>query len=365
MLQKLTLNESYEFITSTLKLDTVIDYKETTSGIVSDLNWAPLGLGQFTYGVTVKDMTAAYCMFANEGIYTEPRIVLKIYDSNDKLIIDNEMHSEIAISEDTAAIMTKIMQDVVNTGTASAIKLKSRIECAGKTGTTSDDYDRYFVGYTPYYVGGIWFGYQIPKTLSKFSTSPGVIIWDEIMTRLHQSILDECAESGEKPRMFSVPDTVVKAKYCKDSGKLATEACLADPRGDRIEEGWFSVNDVPTELCDCHVLVAYDAADGGIACKECPAENIQWVGLIRVEGREFPSNIYVTDAQYVYRNMGDIKPSENRYEAFFMPMLPAGKQAGYSGSGEPFNRMCGHYHADTSAGLYGVNDKPARAELRN
>jgi len=354
VLQKVTLNESYEFLTSTLGLNTIVDYEETPAGIVSDLNWAPLGLGQLSYGVTVKAMTAAYCIFANDGIYTEPRIVLKICDSEGKVIIDNTMESTIAISEETAAIMTKMMQNVVSTGTASNISLKNKVECAGKTGTTSDDYDRYYVGYTPYYVGGIWFGYKINQSLSKFSTSPATIIWDTIMTRVHEDIFNECAENGEEVKKFNVPSTVVKATYCKDSGKIATDACSKDPRGSRIETGYFSIDTVPSEKCDCHVLVAYDSITGGIACKECPENHITWVGLIEVNDREYPSNITVTDAQYVYRDIGSSYASTDPYTAFFTTILPEGKYAGKSGSGMPYNRMCSHYDPLTSDGLYGV-----------
>ena len=159
----------------------------------------------------------------------------------------------------------------------------SMVDVAGKTGTTTSDNDRWFMGYTPYYVGGVWFGYDMPRSLSGFSASasPAVTIWDGVMTILHEKILGEATASGYGVKSFVLAEGVVTATYCKDSGKLITDACKADPRGDRSETGYFTADTVPKEECDIHVLVDYDKTTGGVACLGCPAENIIQYGLIK------------------------------------------------------------------------------------
>lgn len=164
VLEDLTIDESYNFLTKKLHVGGVIDSLETTSGkIVTDKALAPLALGQLSYGLTVKDITAAYSIFVNNGVYAKSRLWLKVLDSAGNVILDNEPEYEIAISEQTASIMTHMLQNVVSYGTATAITLDNSVNVAGKTGTASNDFDRWFVGYTPYYVGGVWTGYDIDR----------------------------------------------------------------------------------------------------------------------------------------------------------------------------------------------------------
>ena len=116
------------------------------------------------------------------------------------------------------------------------------------------------------------------------------------MTEFHKEYIDA-------PRTFTRSDHVIEATYCMDSGKLMTEACRADPRGNRSERGYFAKGTQPLEYCDVHRLVAYDSVHGGVASPDCPAENLKYVGLINVS-RSFPVQIYVTDAQYTWRDIG-------------------------------------------------------------
>ena len=110
--------------------------------------------------------------------YNTPHTILEIRDKQGNVIVSNDIESEVVISDQTATIMTKLLQNVVTSGTASSITLKNRVNAAGKTGTTTDDRDRWFIGYTPYYVAGVWFGYSMPQSLSAFSASkaPSVVI---------------------------------------------------------------------------------------------------------------------------------------------------------------------------------------------
>ncbi len=301
VLQDLTIDVSYDFLKNKLHFTNLVDEKVLANGkVLSDRDYAPLALGAMSYGCSVLQMTAAYQIFANDGVYTDPTIVYEILDSNDEIVIKKEPTSEILLSSQTASIMTKLLENVVTSGTAAAgITVDNIVECAGKTGTTSNDNDRWFIGYTPYYLGGVWFGYEQPASLSGFSAaiSPAVKVWDTIMTKLHKQL----QETEGRLSKFQVADGVFQAAYCIDSGKLLTDACRADPRGSRAELGYFTTETKPTELCDCHVMVSYDVSTGGgVALDTCPSSLLRQYGMLRVTGRTFPVQIYVADAEYVY-----------------------------------------------------------------
>ncbi len=340
------LRNSYDFLVNKLGISTLVESSVNSAGnVYSDIAPVPLAMGEFTYGATVKEMTSAYQIFANGGIYNEERIVLKILDSDGNVVVDNTRKSEIVLSVETSAIMTKMLQEVVETGTAKEITLKKYVDCAGKTGTTSAKKDQWFVGYTPYYVCGIWFGYSMPRALDNFSSVPE-LIWDKVMTELLAERIEK-DKNGEEPlKTFTMPRSVVTATYCMDSGKLMTDACKADPRGSRAEIGYFARGTEPTEFCTTHVMVAYDKEHKGVATPYCPEESIVYVGLLNVK-REMPFNIVVTDSQYTalalpdgynYLNLTSKMP-------FYQNLLPVGTYAGipkknqYSG----YNSVC-TYH---------------------
>ena len=293
---------AYDF-SQRIGLDSITDRYERADGtILSDIDYAPLALGALTVGVSPREMTQAYSFLANDGIYTEARTYLKVLDKNKEVILDNTPETEIVVSEQTASIMTKMLQNVVKNGTAKAVTLQNYVDVAGKTGTATDDYDRWFCGYTPYYVGACWFGYTEQRTIGNISTvSPATKIWDIVMTRLHQPLIEESQRTGEPLDTFELANGVVTATYCVDSGKLVTEACRHDLRGSRIETGYFTMETAPTTACDVHVLVDYDKVTGAVACEDCPEANLTQVALVRVEDRDFPIQVTVSDAQYVYR----------------------------------------------------------------
>ncbi len=343
ILQDLTPEESYKFLTKELGFTSIYDRLELASGtIMSDIDLAPLALGQLSYGVSVKEITAAYSIFANDGIYTEPRLYNKVIDGEGNVILSNEKKSKVVISEQAASVMTKLMYNVVNdpSGTAYwAVTLKDKVDVAGKTGTSSSDFDRWFVAYTPYYIGGIWFGYDNNIALSAFSVNPASTTWDIVMTKLHQKYIDADANGTEELKTFKTAPGVIECTYCKDSGKLMTDACRLDIRGDRSETGWFIFGTEPSEYCDTHVKVKYCTECNAVASPDC--KNTREVGLIKNDTRNFPYQISVTDAQYVYRDM----PAKTKYggwwgEPFFVNALPAGTYAGISNVEYQANAYC-------------------------
>ena len=345
VLQKLGLDKSFDFVKNTLKMDSLIEVKELDNGVrLTDKDVAALALGQFNYGVTVREITAAYTIFANKGVFNEARSYVKVLNSEGEVILSNGSAGTVVLSEENAAIMTQMLSNVVNYGTATSVTLRKQIDVAGKTGTTTNDFDRWFIGYTPYYIAGVWYGYEYPKSLTKplrGYTSPPNAIWDTVMTRLHEEIIAEANAGTAQLKTFELPSTVIRAEYCKDSGMLMTDACRADPRGNRAEIGYFARGTQPTQACTTHVLVSYDTSTGGIACEGCPAESVKQVGLLLIENRSFPTQVLVTDAQYVYRPLDEnVEPGGWSGEPFFINMLGKNEYCGITNAKTQYNAFC-------------------------
>ncbi len=346
VLQELTIDESFDFVKNKLGISSFIEsYTRNDGTVLTDKGLASLALGQMCFGLTVEEITAAYSIFQNNGVYNKPRTFLYVYDSNGNLILENESESEIVISDQTASIMTVMMNNVMNQGTGTSVTLRKTVDVAGKTGTAGNDFDRWFVGYTPYYVGGVWFGYEMNQTLSDFVRNPSCQVWDIVMTKLHQKYIDEAANGGEPLKKFEPAAGVVKAEYCLDSGMAPSEACKLDPRGHRIVTGYFSTTTAPTKTCDTHVIVKYDKNVGGVVLNvedyTGNPDDLIDTALIRVENRSFPMEVTVTDAQYVYRDLPEsIRPGGWWGEPYFQNLLPEGVYVGKSNVEKAYNRFC-------------------------
>ena len=329
VLADLGLEKSYAYGRDRFHLDLV-----SQSG-ANDRDWAALGLGQLNYGVTLRELTTAYTAFADGGVYHPYRSYYRVTDSEGNILLSRADESERILSCETAAIMTKLLEGVIESGTSSAVTLQNLCACAGKTGTTQNDHDRWFIGYTPSIVCGVWCGYEYPDALVGRNLCTN--IWNTVMRRI-------VSERGEK-RDFDMPATVVQANYCRDSGELLSTACQKDPRGNRVQSGWFTANTLPHGFCKCHTLVEV-CKSGGICHGHCPDEEQEEVGLIQVE-RHFPKQVHVRDAEYVWR--GDAfarSPNPNANEAYFTAELP--DYCGISGNKAQFNRSCTtHTHEDS------------------
>ena len=336
VLEDIGLDDSFDFLKNKLHINSLIENKTLDNGTtITDKDYAALGLGQFNYGVSLLEMTAAYSIFVNKGIYSTPRSYYKVTDSSGNIILENEYHGEIVISEENAIIMTKMLQNVLANGTAKSITLQNEVECAGKTGTTQDNCDRWYIGYTPYYVGGVWYGYEYPKSLDASTNKICIETWDKIMTKLHQKYIAE-----DNAKEFNTSENIISAEYCKDSGLLMCDACEKDPRGDRGEVGYFVKGTEPIQKCKTHTLVRYDKVEECIASNECANENIILVGLIKVK-RSFPAQIYITDAQYVWRDIGkETLPETASSLPFFNNLLSSNEYAGISNVEKQFNSYC-------------------------
>ncbi len=329
VLQDLTIDTAYDYVKNKLGFDYLVDYGEDINGNgYTDKGLAALSLGQLNFGVTVRDIAAAYTVFPTGGVFHDSHSYLYVYDSKGNLLLSNDDSGEIVFSQQTSYIMTKMLQNVVNNGTGRSVSLRKSVDVAGKTGTAGNDYDRWFVGYTPYYVGAVWYGYSYPKSLSNLAANPSNKVFDLVMTKLHEKYIAEAAVEGGTPlRTFddNRPSDVVEATFCKDSGKLLTAACALDPRGSRAETGYFTSSTVPKNYCDRHIVVNYDATTNAYAHEYTKPENIIQVALIKEDTRAFPLQIFVTDAQYVYRELPfDVRPCGWWGEPYFINAIPEG-----------------------------------------
>lgn len=257
-----------------------------TSLTDADMNPASLALGGLTKGVSPLEMAAAYGAIANGGHYIKPITYTKVEDRNGKVLLENRPESSPVMDERAAYILTNMMEDVVNSGTAKAAQL-SNMPVAGKTGTTSKNMDRWFVGYTPYYVAATWFGYDKQKNIPG-DTNYSAKLWKIVMEKVH---------SGLNRAEFVEPAGIVKKEICIDSGKLPTDLCRRDPRGNRTRVELFIKGTEPTETCKTHVEVC--SQTGLLANPTCPSKR---VAIVRQE-------------PYVPADSDAPMPQDKKYEA--------------------------------------------------
>lgn len=197
-----------------------------------------MAIGGLTNGVTPLEMTNAFAAIANKGIYTEPVFYTKVVDHDGNVIINNEVsETHQAVKESTAYLLTSAMQDVVTGayGTARQTAL-SNMPVAGKTGSTEYRRDHWFIGYTPYYTAGIWFGFDdnTPIRDRTWDYYGQQRLWKKIMEQIHANL---------ERKEFEVPSTVQKSYVCAKSGKLATNRCAS-----RTYE-YIATDNMP-EYCD-------------------------------------------------------------------------------------------------------------------
>ncbi len=331
VLNRLGARSSYRFLTDKLHFHSLDGEK--------DLGAASLALGQQYQGVTLRELLGGYTVLANNGVFESPRSYYKVLDGRGELLLSNERREARVLSTDTASIMTMMLRKVVKEGTGKALTLKNKIDVAGKTGTSSNNCDKWFIGYTPELLCGVWYGYEYPKSVADVSGNHALAIFDDVM---HSAI--EIA--GIRERQFKNDDSVVAVRYCKDSGMLLSEACHLDPRGDRSEIGYFKKGTEPKHECRCHVLIDY-CEGGGIATNDCPEEHRHKTALLNVT-RSFPRPIRVLDAPYSYGGYyieNGRELSEN--EPYYAGKYKTRQNFGIGMDVIPYNHVCPAHTGDS------------------
>ena len=246
---------AYDYLLK-LGFTTLVERKTDSDGLIlSDINQS-LALGGLTNGITNLEITAAYATIANGGNYIKPVFYSEVYDHEGNLLIDNrEPEKTRVISEQTAWLLTSAMHDVVTGGTGSGANSYTGMYTAGKTGTTSGDFDNWFCGYNPYYTASIWLGND-----ENITYSPGSIkcyMWRDIMDQvIEKKGLDTSAT-------FEMPDGIVQATVCSDTGLLPSNGCPT-------VTDYFDASKIPTKYCPGVKKVVVCNESHMLANKECP-----------------------------------------------------------------------------------------------
>lgn len=346
---KLGTDHVFHFLKDKYRLSTLV---ENSGGTHSDMSLSPLALGGFTWGVTLRDMATAYAALANDGIITESRTYIKVCDSQGNIILSNEEYSEVILDHGTSLVMTKILSEVADPagyGTARKLTLTKNIDVAAKTGTTNDNKDLYFAAYTPYFTGCVWFGYDQPRYMQSFTTSPALTLWDDVMNKIHEKYITRAKNGGEKVKEFDFSELVEKV-YCKDSGLLAGEYCSLDPRGSRTATGYYTRDTAPTTECNVHIPVQWCTETRSVADVGCPEDKVVTIALIRNENRRIEKKVYVNDAQYTYMELPNgYKYPDDTSLPFYMNLYINGTYPGFtSGVTRPVNSYCVEHNKDNT-----------------
>lgn len=251
-------------------ISTLVEQADTASGASSDVI-QPLALGGITNGVTNLELCNAYAAIANGGLYTAPKFFTKVLNRQGEVLLDftgetssgdasaiNEVTAGVStaasadmsgftrvLSGDTAFLLTDAMEDVVSSpsGTAYGTIWAAEQPVAGKTGTTSDYRDIWFVGYTPYYTCSVWGGYDNNQPLPLASTSHvyNKILWSAVMNRVNEGL-----PAADFPR----PDSIVSVTLCRDSHLTAVEGGCPDTYTE-----YFTRGTEPERECGLHEAV--------------------------------------------------------------------------------------------------------------
>lgn len=227
--------QAYDFLEKKLNIHSLISPEDNPQH--NDMNLSPMTLGGMTVGITPLEMAGAYRIFATGGKFVTPYSYTAVYDSEDNLILEKDTKSVRVISAETATIINKLLQAAAQMapGTGTAANLGA-MPTGGKTGTSSDDFDQWFIGMTPYYVCAVWMGYDEPAQI-RYGNYPPPILWKKLMAPIHQNL-------PVKP--FYASENVVSMSYCTDSGDLATPNCP------HVATGWYKNSFMPSN-CTMHM----------------------------------------------------------------------------------------------------------------
>lgn len=201
-----------------------------------DETYSPLATGSMTHGATTLEMAAAFQTFGNGGTYHQPYFYYRVEDASGNVILDrSDYDSHQAIDESSAEIMNRLLRTVMSMGTGTPYNVSGQTTF-GKTGTTDDDKDRWFVGGTPYYVGAVWYGYDIPREIYNVWNNPAGNLFKYVMDKVH---------AGYGSKEFPTAESgLTQAYYCTNSGMLASNGCPS-------ALGYYRSSDMPP-YCSGH-----------------------------------------------------------------------------------------------------------------
>ena len=315
-----------------------------STGEFNDIALSPLALGGLTRGVTPLELTVAYTPLANKGIYSEPIAILKVTDSQGRILLENTPQRKVVLRESVAYVITDMLKGGIERGTGRRAQIGR--PAAGKTGTTDADTNAWFVGYTPDLIAGVWIGNDSQSqpliiNNTKITSGSAAQIWGNFARRALEkkpitdftlptgvtTNIEICAETGflatsycpeTVSEMFitgteptetcpnhSAPDfgSKINLQICLDSGALATDYC---PPERIITKTYWALtsaetNDgtpMPTEKCQLHgvnteeMVVDICTESGLLATPFCPQDSVETHSFIPGQEPTLPCNLH-------------------------------------------------------------------------
>ena len=231
IIDTISTETSYTFLRDRFHISTLTEI---------DNNYAPLAIGAMQYGMTCLEMAAAFVTFGSGGIYYEPWCYYEVTNSaGTEVILEPDREGERVLTKGTADVMLQMLKCVVSYsgGTGAPYAVKGQSNWA-KTGTSSDNVDRWIIGGTPYYLGCVWTGFEKERrtiNLGYYGANPAGQVYREVMKRIHE---------GLEYKDFEMSDESVQRSYCTATGRLANSGCPT-------ATGWFRVDALPS-VCSGH-----------------------------------------------------------------------------------------------------------------
>lgn len=285
-----------------------------------------IAIGGSYNGVTNLEMTAAYNAIANDGRYMEPYFYTKVVNRDGEVILENTADTVQVLSKSSAQLLTSAMKDVITKGTGQAAAV-SGVALAGKSGTTNEKKDLWFVGYSAYYTCGIWGGYDdnSPQSDSTYVKK----LWKAVMTKAHE---------GKEKKSLGETENLTEVTICKKCGNLAVEGLCEDTlQGNMAQKEYFVTGTEPKISCDCHVkmTVCEDSnAEAGIYCPSDSKSTKVYLksGTAETEDAQYVAPENVSESCSVHKTFWDgwfdekpeedkpqenERPEENWWEDFF------------------------------------------------
>ncbi|MBI2874901.1 MAG: PBP1A family penicillin-binding protein [Firmicutes bacterium] len=216
VLEEVGVKKALDWARDNLEISTFV-----TEGRINDGNLAT-ALGGITKGISLLEMTRAFGVFANRGVLSRTIAVRKVEDSYGRVLLENRPQFKVAMDPGNAWILTHVLQDVIKFGTGQRANIGRA--AAGKTGTTTDYADAWFIGYTPNYSAGVWIGHDQPTNMGRENGTGGRVpatIWNLIMKAVHENV---------PVQDFPRPDNIVEAQICSKSGLLVDPLCPPSQR---------------------------------------------------------------------------------------------------------------------------------------
>jgi len=259
---------------------------------------AAIALGQLDHGATPLTMAAAYGVFGNSGKYTTARLYTKVVDRTGKIILQTTVKNTEVLTPQSAFIMYDLLKGPVSANGTGPQANFGNMEVRGKTGTSSDMKNLWFCGLTPYYSASVWIGDDDSTTVNGIYSTTAASLWGSIMSSAHANLATKTLQQ---------PTGIVSASVCLDSGKIPTDLCAEDPRGNRVYTEIFAAGTVPTATCNIHAAIRVNKLTGTLATQYTPSFLIGTKVFIK---RAYAPSVYLADEPYTVPSIYDDTPAK-------------------------------------------------------